>query len=231
MLPVVLIASICLGAGAPAKRELPDARTWQFFSEKKIRSRLFFVAPGASDSVFVSADPACCPEIAPNGRWVACTSFNREAIENELLLLSREMDRWRPLAGYTAITYRWSPDGQMLAGYGKRRTASSVCFFAVDPLTRSAWIADSIAMPDDYDFAWDSTSHRVAICRPGSGTGDPPRVLLFSVPDRRISTVATLTDGTPSSPRWLRMGVLVVTKELGADGDSSVDLRFPLSER
>ena len=53
---------------------------------------------------------------------------------------SREMDRWRPLAGYTAITYRWSPDGHMLAGYGKRRTASSVCFFAVDPLTRSAWI-------------------------------------------------------------------------------------------
>lgn len=226
-----LIVSTSLGAGSPAKRELPDARAWRFSSEKKIRSRLFFVAPGAPDTIFVSDEPACCPEVAPSGRWVACTNFNRKAIENELLVLSRELDRWRPLPGYTAIAYNWSPDGLTLAGYGKRRTASSVCFFMVDPIVRSAWFADSMSTPQDYEFAWDSSSHRVAICRPGSATKDPARVLLYSIPDRRMSVVAKLTDGTPSSPRWLPEGILVVTKELAASSDSSTELRFPTSKR
>jgi Tol biopolymer transport system component len=231
VLAAVLAVSSILGAGPATKRQLPDARTWQFFSEKKIRSRLFFVVPGSSDSILVSDEPACCQEVSPNGRWVACTNFNRKAVENELLLLSRELDRWRPLPGYTAITYEWSPDGLRLAGYGKRRTASSVCFFAVDPIARSAWITDSMTTLKDYEFAWDSTSHRVAICRPGSGKEEPSRVLLLSMPDRKTSTVATLRDGTPSSPRWLPDGVLVVTKEPTASGGSSVDLRFPLPER
>ena len=189
------------------------------------------VAPGASDSIFVSDEPACCPEVAPSGRWVACTNFNRKAIENELLVLSRELDLWRPLPGYTAIAYSWSPDGLTLAGYGKRRTASSVCFFTVDPIARSASIADSMLTPQDYEFAWDSTSRRIAICRPGAGTKDPACVLLYSVPDRKMSIVAKLSDGTPSNPRWLPEGILVVTKELASSSDSSIDLRFPLSKR
>jgi hypothetical protein len=212
-------------------RELPDARTWRFISEKKVRSRLFIIAPGVSDSLLVSNDPACCPEVASNGRWVACTNFNRRAVENELMILSRKLDRWRPLPGYTAIAYSWSPNGAILAGYGKRRTASSVCFFTVDPTARSAWIADSMMTPEDYEFAWDSTSNRVAICRAGSGTKDPPRVLLYSVPDHKMSIVAKLIDGTPSSPRWLSEGILVVTKEAAASTDSSIDLRFLLPKR
>src|SRR5437867_2774124 len=56
--------------------ELPDARTWRFFSEKKLKPRLFFAVPGAADSIRVSDDPACCPVIAPNGRWVACVNWN-----------------------------------------------------------------------------------------------------------------------------------------------------------
>jgi len=230
---VVLAATIAifsiLGAVPATKRELPDARTWQFFSERKVRARLFFVVPGTPDSIFVSDEPACCQEVAPNGQWVASTSFNHKAVENELLLLSRELERWRPLPGYTAISYSWSRDGQTLAGYGKRRTANSVCFFIVDPIGRSASIVDSLLTPEDYEFAWDSTSHRVAICRPGGGAKDPPRVLLYSVPDRKMSTVAELIDGTPSSPRWLPEGVLVVTKEMAAS--QATDLRFPLPER
>jgi hypothetical protein len=220
-----------LSAGTSGTRQLPDARTWRFINEKKIRSRLLIAAPGASDSIVISDDPTCCPEVAPNGRWVACTNFNRKAIENELLVLSLELDRWRPLPGYTAIAYSWSPDGVTLAGYGKRRTASSVCFFVVDPIARSAWIADSLLTPEDYEFAWDSTSHRVAICRPGSGTKDPSRVLLYAVPERKMSIVAKLSDGTPSNPRWLPEGILVVTKELAASSDSSTDLRFPMPKR
>lgn len=228
---VVGLGFSSLLVAATEKRELPDARTWQFFSEKKIRSRLFFTVPGASDSIFVSEEPACCEEVAPSGRWVAATSFNRTAIENELLLLARDLDRWRPLPGYTAIAYTWSPDGLMLAGYGKRRTASSVCFFTVDPIARTATVVDSMLMPEDYEFAWDSTSHRVAICRPAGGVKDPARVLLYSIPNRKMSKVVTLNDGTPSSPRWLPGGVLVVTKELAGAHESSTELRFPLSER
>lgn len=231
ILASTLLVSTSLGAPSPAKRELPDVRTWRFFSEKKIRSRLFFVAPGASDSVYVSEEPACCPEVAPSGRWVACTNFNSKAIENELLILWRDLDRWRPLPGYTAIAYSWSPDGLTLAGYGKRRTASSICFFTIDPIARLASIADSISAPRDYEFAWDSTSHRIAICRPGAGAKDPARVLLYSVPDHKMSTVAKLYDGTPSSPRWLPEGSLVVTKEMASSSDSSIDLRFPVSRR
>jgi len=232
VLALAVIVSTCLDAAPATKRDLPDARTWQFFSEKKIRSRLFFVAPGASDSIYVSDEPSCCEEVAPNGRWVACTSFNRKAVENELLFISRDLDRWRPLPGYTAISYSWSPDGLTLAGYGKRRTASSVCFFLVDPIARSAAVVDSMMMPEDYEFAWDSTSHRVAICRPGSGPKDPARVLLYSTPDRKMSTVAKLSDGTtPSSPRWLAGGVLIVTKEVPGTHESSVDLKFTLPER
>jgi hypothetical protein len=231
VLAAVLASSSILGAGSAAKRELPDARTWQFFGEKKVRSRLVFVVPGGSDSIFVSDEPACCQEVAPNGDWVACTNFNRKAVENELLLLSRELDRWRPLPGYTAVSYSWSPDGLTLAGYGKRRTASSVCFFTVNPIARSASLVDSMLTPEDYEFAWDSTSHRVAICRPGSGTMDPARVLVYSVPDHKMITVAKLSDGKPSNPRWLPEGVLVVTKETGASHNPPVDLRFALPER
>jgi hypothetical protein len=231
VLAAVLAGSSILGAVPATKRELPDARSWQFFSEKKVRSRLFFRVPGAPDSIFVSDEPACCQEVAPNGRWVACTNFNRMAVENELLLLSRDLDRWRPLPGYTAISYIWSPDGLTLAGYGKRRTASSVCFFTVDPAVRSVSLVDSILTPEDYEFAWDSTSRRVAICRPSSGANDPARVLLYSLPDRKMSTLATVSDGMPSNPRWLPEGVLVVTKETAASHDSPVDLRFPLPER
>lgn len=231
----VLVAALgfasLLGAAAPGGRELPDARTWQFFSERKIRSRLFFTVPGTPDSIFVSEEPACCEDVAPSGRWVAVTSFNRTAVENELLLLARDLGRWRPLPGYTAIAYTWSPDGLKLAGYGKRRTASSVCFFTLDPITQTVAVVDSMLMPEDYEFAWDSTSHRVAICRPASGGKDAARVLLYSMSDRKLSTVATLNDGNPSSPRWLPGGVLVVRREpTGANG-SSTELRFPLIER
>ena len=162
---------------------------------------------------------------------MACTNFNPKALENELLVLSRELDHWRPLPGNTAIEYNWSPDGLTLAGYGKRRAASSVCFFVVDPVAQSASIVDSIATPDDYEFAWDSTSHRVAICRPGKGAEAPARVLLYSVTARKLSTVVQLNDGAPSDPRWLRNGVLIVTKELAAPRDSSVELHFSLPER
>lgn len=228
---LALVSCMGLGAGSTAKRELPDARTWRFLSEKKIRSRLFIVVPGASDSIIVSDEPACCQEVAPSGRWVACTVFNPKAIENELLVFSRQMERWWPLPGYTAITYRWSPDGKMLAGYGKRRTASSACFFAIDPIARSAWIADSILTPEDYEYAWDSSSQWVAICRPGSGSEDPARVLLYSVLDRKVSTLATHIDGMLSDPRWLPNGTLVVSRKPAAPGDSATDLRFTLPKR
>jgi hypothetical protein len=56
-------------------------------------------------------------------------------------------------------------------------------------------------------------------------------VLLYSTRDRKMSTVAKLSDGTPCSPRWPQEGVLVVTKELAASRDSSVDLRFTLREK
>ena len=232
---VALVSVICisttLGATTSAKRELPDARTWQFVSEKKIRSRLYFTVPGASDSIFVADEPACCQEVAPNGRWVAATAFNRKAVENELLLLSRDLDRWRPLPGFTAIAYAWSPDGLALAGYGKRRTASSVCFFTVNPVARTVSLVDSMLTPEDYEFAWESTSRRIAICRPASDARDPARVLLYSLPDRKLSKLATLSDGTPSSPRWLPDGTLVVTKEKAGDSTSIVELRFPMPER
>lgn len=231
VLAAALGASVTLGAAAPDVRELPDARTWRFFSEKKIRSRLFFTVPGAADSIFVSQDPACCEEVAPSGRWVAVMSFNRRVIENELLILSRDLARWCPLPGYTAIAYSWSPNGLVLAGYGKRRTASSVCFFAVDPVTRSASLVDSMLTPEDYEFAWDSTSHRVAICRPSGGPKDPARVLLYSTADRKTSTLATLSNGTLSNPRWIAGGVLIVNKESAGAQASSAELRFPLSER
>lgn len=231
VLLLALIVCMSLGAGSTARRELPDARTWRFFSEKKIRSRLFIVLPGATDSISVSDQPACCQEVSPNGRWVACTVFNPKAIENELLVVSRQLDRWWPLPGYTAISYTWSPDGRSLAGVGKRRAATSVCFFAVDPIAQSAWVADSMLTPEDYEFAWDSTSHRVAICRPGSGAKDPPRVLLYSVLDRKMSTLATLAEGVPSAPYWLPNGTLVVRRESSAPGDSAIDLRFPLPAR
>lgn len=231
VLAAALGFSLLLGSAAPGKRELPDARTWRFFSEKKVRSRLYFTVPGIPDSIFVSEEPACCEEVSPCGRWVAVTSFNRTAIENELLLLDRDLGRWRPLPGYTAITYTWSPSGMMLAGYGKRRTASSVCFFTVDPIARTTAVVDSMLMPEDYEFAWDSTSRRVAICRPAGGANDSARVLLYSISDQKLSTVATLSDGNPSSPRWLPGGVLTVTSEpTGANG-SSTELRFPLLER
>jgi len=63
------------------------------------------------------------------------------------------------------------------------------------------------------------------------GANDPARVLLYSLPDRKMSTLATVSDGMPSNPRWLPEGVLVVTKETAASHDSPVDLRFPLPER
>jgi len=211
-------------------RELPDARTWRFFSEKKLKPHLFFAASGVSDSIRVSDDPACCPVIAPSGQWVACTVWNGKAIESELMVLSRQLDRWWPIRGYSAISYRWSPDGQWLVGYGKRRTAASVCFFAVNPAKQSAWFPDSLSMPEDYDFAWDSLSHRVAICRPGSGRQNPSKVLVYSIADRKMTKLATIPDGVAKDPRWLPDGALVVTKQT-TSGGSSADLRFPLPER
>lgn len=231
MLAVVLAALTASGAGQPARRELPDARTWTFFSERKVRSRLFIVPPGEPDSILVSDEPACCPEVAGNGRWAACTNFNRMAIENELLILSRNLDRWRPLPGYTAIAYAWSPDGLSLAGYGKRRVAQSVCFFLVDPVARSASIVDSLLVLEDYEFAWDSTSRRLAICRPGSGLKDPARLLLYSIAERKLGVVTSVAGGTLSRPAWHRGDTLVVTAELGAAPDSSVELRFSLPSR
>lgn len=225
---VITTAATC--AEPPLKNSaVPDFRTWQFFSEKKLKPHLYAAAPGAFDSLLVSDDPACCQAVSPSGRWMACMVWNRSAIESELMILSREMDRWWPLRGYTAISYRWSPDGLFLVGYGKRRTASSVCFFAVDPKTRSAWFPDSISTPDDYDFAWDSTSRRVAICRPGTGS-DPPRVVVCSLRDHKVTTLANVLDGNPTNPRWLADGTLLVTKDL-APSDSTAELRFPLPER
>lgn len=223
----VFVLTLCLSAATSGTRDLPDARTWRFFSEKKLRSRLYYAVPGVADSIRVSDDPACCPVVSPNGRWVACTNFNRKAIESELLVLSRQSEQWRPLPGYTVISYQWSPDGLSLAGYGKRRTASSVCFFAVQPVTKAAWFADSISIAEDYEFAWDSTSSRVAICRPGSGRRNLPRVLILTLPSRKVGTIAALSNGEPSNPRWLPDGALVVTKKLGSATDSSNDMRFP----
>jgi hypothetical protein len=231
MFAFTLIAALPLSAATPITRELPDTRTWQFFGEKKLRSRLFFSVPGVSDSNLVSDDPACCPIVSPSGRWVACTNFNRKAIESELLILSRQAEQWRPLPGYTMISYQWSPDGLSLAGYGKRRTAASVCFFAVQPATKSAWFPDSLSVPEDYEFAWDSTSSRVAICRPGSDSRNPARVLILTLPSRKVGTVATLNDGEPTNPRWLPDGSLLVAKQRGGASDSSTDLRFTLPGR
>jgi hypothetical protein len=222
-----LVSILSFSAATSGGRDLPDARTWSFFSEKKLKSRLFFSAPGVADSIQVSDDPACCPNVSPNGSWVACTSFNKKAIESELLILSRKLDQWRPFPGYTVISYQWSPDGLSLAGYGKRRTAASVCFFAVQPLAKTAWFPDSIAIPEDYEFAWDSTSSRVAICRPGNGSQNLPRVLILTVPNRKVSAIATLSHGEPTNPRWLSDGALIVTKKLSAVSDSSNDMRFP----
>jgi len=212
-------------------RDLPDAHTWHFFSEKKLRSRLYYSVPGVSDSVRVSEDPACCPVVSPNGSWVACTNFNKKAIESELLILSRQSEQWRPFPGYTVISYQWSPDGSRLAGYGKRRTAAGVCFFAIQPLTRAAWFADSISIPEDYEFAWDSTSSHVAICRPGNGSRSLPRVLILTLPSRKVGTIATLSEGEPTNPRWLPNGALVVAKKLGGASDSSSDMHFPSAGR
>ena len=230
--------AVCVGTplapidpATSAPRELPDARTWTFFSEKKLRSHLFYSVPGVADSIRVSDDPACCPMISPSGRWAACMVFNSKAIESELVLISRQSEQWMPFPGYTAISYQWSPDGLSLAGYGKRRTAASVCFFAVQPQSRTAWFADSILVPEDYEFAWDSTSSRVAICRPGRGTKDPPLVRLLSLADRKTSTLSTLQSGESTNPRWLPDGTLLVSRKLGSSGDSAVDLRFPTPGR
>lgn len=225
------IAVLLVGAFLSRKNDLPDAHTWRFFSESKIRARLFYSIPGVADSILVSNDPACCPVVSPNGRWVACTAFNSKAIETELLLLSRQSERWGPFPGYSVIAYDWSPDGMSLAGYGKRRTAGSVCFFAVQPLSKTAWFPDSILKPEDYDFAWDSTSTRVAICRPSSADQAPSEVLVYSLPDHKMTTLATLDDGLPTNPRWLPNGALVVTKEVGAGKDSLVTLRFTMPVR
>jgi hypothetical protein len=216
---------------AASKSSAPaDIRTWRVSSEKKLKPHLFVTVPGASDSIRVSDDPACCQVVSPSGLWMACTVFNRSAIESELMILSPEMDRWWPLRGYTAISYSWSPDGALLVGYGKRRTAASVCFFAVDPKTRTAWFPDSISIPEDYDFAWDSTSHRVAICRPANGTDEPSRVLLCSLTDHKVMSLAAIQDGKATDPRWLNGGMLVVTKEF-ASSDSTALLRFHLPDR
>jgi hypothetical protein len=215
----------------PAPHDLPDTRTWTFFSEKKLRSHLFYSVPGVADSLHVADDPACCPMVSPSGQWAACTVFNSKAIESELVLLTRQSDQWRPLPGYTVISYQWAPDGLSLAGYGKRRTAASVCFFAVQPQLRTAWFADSILVPEDYDFAWDSTSSRVAICRPGRGAHDPPLIRLLSLANHKTSTLATLRTGAPANPRWLPDGTLLVSRRLGPAGDSAVDLRFPAPGR
>jgi hypothetical protein len=222
------VAVLPRGVALSEQASLPDATRWRFFSEKKLKSHLFFAA-GDSDSIRVSDDPACCPVVAPNGQWVATTVWNRQAIESELMILSRGMERWWPIRGYTLISCRWSPDGSRLVGYGKRRTAASVCFFAVDPIKRSAWFPDSIADTEDYDYAWDSTSTRVAICRPGSSSRNPAKVLVFSFQDRKMIKLATVVDGTPRDPRWLP-GALVVSKQT-ASSDSSAELRFPLPER
>jgi hypothetical protein len=230
-LACALIALLSLGAATSTTRELPDARTWHFFSEKRIRARLYYAVPGVADSIRVSDDPACCPMVSPNGRWVACTNFNSKAIESELLIISRQSDQWRPIPGYTVIGYQWSPDGMSIAGYGKRRTAGTVCFFAVQPLSRSAWFADSLSSPEDYEFAWDSTSTRVAICRPGSGGRDPSRVLLLNFNDRKVKTISSLTSGEPAGPRWLPDSTLVVTKKSSTSGDSLTDLHFSLPRR
>jgi hypothetical protein len=230
-MPIVLLAFIAaqaiISCASPSGTELPDTRTWRFFSEKKVRARLYYAIPSVADSVRVSDDPACCPLVSPNGLWVGCTNFNPKAIESELLILSRKPDQWRPIPGYTVISYQWSPDGVSLAGYAKRRTASTVCFFAVQPQSRAAWFVDSLSVPEDYEFAWDSTSSRVAICRPASGSKTPPRVLVLTVADRKVRLVASLTAGEPTNPRWLADSTLVVTKRSSANGDSVADLRFP----
>ena len=217
------------GLATSAQQQLPDARTWHFFSEKKVRAHLFYGIPGVADSIKVSEDPACCPEVSPSGRWVACSAFNPRAKESELLILSLRSDQWRPIPGYTVISYQWSPDGLSLAGYGKRRTAASVCFFAVQPQSRAAWFADSLLVPEDYDFAWDSTSSRVAICRPRSGQA-APEVLVLNLDDRRVQTIKSFTSGGPSNPRWLPDGALTVTKST-ATGDSLGDVRLPVPRR
>jgi hypothetical protein len=230
----VLALAVCEtinACAAPATSELPDARTWHFFSEKKVRARLYYAIPYVGDSIRVSDDPACCPVVSPNGRWVGCTNFNPKAIESELVILSRKPDQWRPIPGYTVISYEWSPNGMNIAGYAKRRTAATVCFFAVQPQSRSAWFVDSLSVPEDYDFAWDSTSNHVAICRPGSGAKDPPRVLVLYLPGRKVQTLASLTSGEPSNPRWLPDSTLMVTKKSSATGDSMADLRFPSPRR
>ncbi len=232
---IFIAACACVVPGrasptAPAPQELPDARTWHFFSEKKVRARLYYAIPGVADSIKVSEDPACCPQVSPNGEWVACTNFNPQAIESELLILSRRSEKWRPIPGYTVISYQWSPDGRCLAGYAKRRTASSVCFFAAEPKANAAWFADSILVLEDYDFAWDSTSGRVAICRPRSGH-ESPRVLVLDIADRKVHAIASLPTGDPANPRWLGDGGLNVTKRSHATGDSLSDLRFPMPRR
>jgi len=225
------VAVLVLGAFLFRRHDLPDTHTWRFFSEKRLQARMFYSIPGVADSILVSDEPACCPLISPNGRWVACTVFNRRAIESELLILSRQSDKWRPIPGYTVIACDWSPDGMSLAGFGKRRTAASVCFFAVQPRTGSAWFADSISVPEDYDFAWDSTSSRVAICRPSDGNRTPARVLVYSFPDRKMTTLTEIGDGMPTDPRWLPDGALSITKKVMAAKDSLVSLRFSLPVR
>ena len=122
----ILIASATCGGTSPKSSAPADIRTWRVSSEKKLKPHLFVTVPGASDSIRVSDAPACCQVVSPSGLWMACTVFNRSAIESELMILSPEMDRWWPLRGYTAISYSWSPDGALLVGYGKRRTAASV---------------------------------------------------------------------------------------------------------
>jgi hypothetical protein len=223
----VRISPASADSALPKPRGLPDARTWSFFSEKKVRSHLFYSVPGVADSIRVSDDPACCPIVSPSGRWVACSVFNSKAIESELVILSLQPDQWRPFPGYTVIGYQWSPDGLSLAGYGKRRAAGSVCFFVVQPLLRMAWFADSILVPEDYDFAWDSTSSRVAICRPGRDAHYPPLVQVLSLTDRKTNTLATVRSGVPTNPQWLPDGTLIVSRKLGAAGDTAAALRFP----
>lgn len=88
------------------------------------------------------------------------------------------------------------------------------------------WFPDSIATPEDYAFAWDSTSTQVAICRPGVAQKGS-RVLVLKLQDRSLRILATVKSAQLSKPHWLLDGTLIVTKESQDGGGPAADLRFP----
>ena len=230
--------------GAVGKGEaLPDTRTWNFATvlladghSEYQREHLFIKAPGILDSLPLSNGPSFFPLASPDGRWLAYVAFNDSSRAGEVTTISRQQVRFRAMPGFTAACgdYKWSPDGQYLAGSVRRWTDTTQYFFVVRPESSQWWFADSLGYVGNYEFAWDPSSQRVAICRMfahedgETDFADGGELVVYDVRSRRTHMLASFADACLTAPSWGVGDSLRVRRAPLADQGREVELSFPV---